>query len=76
MMRNMHKVPICLAARLCCGAIELDDVMNLRPGDVLLLPKKVAEPMDILLNEKKTFSAYPATFYGKYAAVIAPPEPE
>ncbi|MBE0534914.1 MAG: FliM/FliN family flagellar motor switch protein [Phycisphaerae bacterium] len=76
MMRNMHKVPIALAARLCCGAIELDDVMNLRPGDVLLLPKKVAEPMDILLNEKKTFNAYPATFYGKYAAVIAPPDHE
>ncbi len=73
-MRNIHKVPITITARLCAAAIELDDVMNLKPGDVLLLPKKTAHPMDILLNEKKTFCAFPAAFCGKYAAVVAPPE--
>lgn len=75
-MRSVNKVPIVVTARLCSAAIELDDVMSLRPGDVLVLPRKTTQLMDIMLNEKKTFSAFPATFCGKYAAVIATPEAE
>jgi len=73
-MRNLDKVPINLTARLCSAAIELDDVMNLRAGDVLLLPKKTSQPLELLLNDNKTFNAFPAAFCGKYAAVIAPPQ--
>lgn len=73
-MTNVHKVPIEVTARMCTASIELDDVMNLRSGDLLLLERKIAEPLEVLLNDQKCFKAYPATLAGKYALVIAPPE--
>ena len=73
-MASVNKVPIEVKARMCTASIELDDVMNLRPGDLLLLERKIAEPLEVLLNDQKCFKAYPATLAGKYALVITPPE--
>ena len=75
-MAHVNKVPVTVTARLCSTAIELDDIMNLKNGDLLLLEQKVAKPVEVLLNNRRCFHAYPAMFYGKYALVIAPEESE
>ena len=75
-MQHMHKVPIDVDAQLCSASISLDDVMSLAVGDVVLLDKKTANPLDLLLNHRKCFQAYPATSLGRYAIVVAPPEEE
>lgn len=71
-MNNVNKVPIEVKARMCTASIELDDVINLKPGDLLLLERKIAEPLEVLLNNRQCFKAFPATLTGKYAIVITP----
>lgn len=76
LMRHAHRVPVTVTGRLCTASIELDDIMNLQKGDLLLLGRKIAKPMDVLLNGNKCFQAFPASYYGKYALVVAPPQVE
>jgi len=73
-MANVHKVGVEVTARLSSAFIELDDIMNISPGDVLLLPNKIGDPCEILLNQKVCFKGYPATCRGKYAVVLSAQE--
>lgn len=75
-MQNMHAAPIEVAAQFGSASMSLSDVMNLCVGDMLLLEKKIDEPIEVLLNNRPCLRAYPATSSGKYAIVIAPPDTE
>lgn len=75
-MAALGDVPVTVIARMCSCSVELDDIMNLREGDVLVLNKKISQPIDILLNHRKCFGAYPASSFGKLAVVVAERETE
>jgi len=75
-MQNMHAAPIEVTARFSSDSMSLGNVMNLCVGDVLLLEKKSDEPIEVLLNNRPSLRAYPATSSGKYAIVIAQPDTE
>ena len=70
-MRSMHNVPIEVIARFNPASMALNDVMNLAVGDILLLDKKVDEPIELLLNNRPCLLGHPAASLGKYAVVIA-----
>jgi flagellar motor switch protein FliM len=73
-LQNMHDAPIKVTAQLSSASMCLSDVMNLCVGDILLLARKVDEPIEVLLNDRQTLRAYPAASFSKYAIVIAPPD--
>ena len=69
-MQHAHKALVEVTARLCSTSIKLNDVMNLSTGDIVMLNKKTNEPLDVLLNQRDCFRAYPASASGKYAIVM------
>jgi flagellar motor switch protein FliM len=69
-MRHMYEAPINVTAQFGSASMALGNVMNLSVGDVLLLEKKIDEPIDVLLNDRTCFRGYPAASFGKYAVVI------
>ena len=71
-LRSMHGVPVELVARVTQATMPLNDVMNLEPGDILVLNKKTVTPLDLLVNRRPCFKAFCARSFGKYAVVIAP----
>lgn len=71
-LRSMHGVPVELTARVSQATMPLNDVMNLEPGDILVLNKKTVTPLDLLVNRRPCFKAFCARSFGKYAVVIAP----
>ncbi len=71
-MTNMHKAPVEIVARVAQAFISLNDVMNLVPGDTIILNKKIDTPIDLLVNQRPCFQAFPARSSGKYAVVVAP----
>jgi len=75
-LQSIHDAPIKVTAQLSSASMCLGDVMNLCVGDILLLERKVDEPIEVLLNDRQTLRAYPAASFGKYAIVIAPPDTE
>lgn len=71
-LRTMHQAPVELVARVTQSTMSLNDVMNLAPGDILVLNKKTVSPLDLLINKRPCFKAFCAKSSGKYAVVIAP----
>jgi flagellar motor switch protein FliM len=71
-LRTMHRAPVELVARVTQATMSLNDVMNLVPGDILVLNKKTVSPLDLVVNRRPCFKAFPARSSGKYAVVIAP----
>ncbi len=69
-MDNIKSASVEVQARLTHTLMSLNDIMNLEPGDVVTLKKKTNEPMDVLLNNRQCFKAYPATTSGKYSIMI------
>jgi len=72
-LENVHHVPVEIEARLTEAHLSLNDAMSLRPGDILLLGKKVSEPLEMLLNRRPCFHAHLARTSSRYALVLAGP---
>ena len=51
-------------------ARKLEEVLDLAPGDVLLLDKGLDEPVDLILHNETVFRGRPAQKDGQYAVLI------
>ena len=69
-MERLYEAPVKVVAQLCSSSIALSDMMNVAPGDVLLLGNKMNKPFKVLLNGKPSLWASPAALRGKYALVM------
>ncbi len=70
MLDHIYDVPVDVSARLASAALTFEEVMNLHPGDIVLLDRKVDEPVEVLAGDKVTLYGRPAKSGGKYAVVI------
>ncbi|MBN1817626.1 MAG: FliM/FliN family flagellar motor switch protein [Sedimentisphaerales bacterium] len=73
-METISEAPIQVEARLARALISLHDLMRLRANDLVVLQRRIHEPIDVLLNNRACFKAYPARTATKYAVVIASQE--
>jgi len=70
-LRQMENVPVEVSARLCRASMPLEALMGLCVGDVLVLNKKITEPVEVLLNGKSCLEAWPAQMQNRLALVAA-----
>lgn len=73
-LEQVRRAPVVVRAVLCSASIQFRQLVELAPGDILLLGKKIQEPMDVLANGQFCFQAYPASQNGKAALVITQPQ--
>lgn len=74
LLEQVRRASVLVSAVVCETTLDLGAMMELEPGDILLLGKKVHEPMDVLVNGQSCFRAYPAARNGKLALVITEAE--
>jgi flagellar motor switch protein FliM len=67
---HMQQMPVCITAQLASTMLTLEEIMNLEVGDVLLLDKKIDEPVELKVNDRTAFRGQPAKSAGKHAVVI------
>jgi flagellar motor switch protein FliM len=67
---HMQKMPVFITAQLASTALTLKEIMSLEVGDILLLDKKVNEPIELITSGKTALLGRPARLAGKYAVVI------
>lgn len=70
MLDHVNKLHVSLTAKLACAVLSFEELMDLQAGDVLLLDKKVNEPIELIVEDKTVFRGTPARSAGKYATVI------
>ncbi len=71
MQTHIEKISIPVTVQLASVAITVEDALNLSPGDILTLDKKIDEPIHLLVNGKPIFRGKCAKSAGNYALVIS-----
>lgn len=66
----MQQMPVSVTARLASTMLTFEEIMNLCPNDILLLGKRVDEPMDLIVDNRTVCHCWPAKSDGRYAVVI------
>lgn len=69
-IRTIKKTNAWLQPLLGTTKVTLDDLLNLKEGDIIPLKQKCDEPLSVLVNGVKKMSAYPGTLQGHRAVKI------
>lgn len=67
---RLRRAPVSVCANVSTEMISLEDLARLEAGDVIVLSQKISSPVQVLLNGRRCFHAYPAERKGKVALVI------
>ncbi len=67
---KMQQMPVCITAQLASTVLTLEEIMSLEVGDILLLDKKVNEPIELITSGRTALLGRPAKSAGKHAVVI------
>jgi len=69
-LERIQQIPVSVTARLASTVITFEELMNLRPNDILLLDKRVDEPIDLIVDDRPVCHGWPAKSDGQHAVVI------
>jgi flagellar motor switch protein FliM len=69
-LEHLQQAPIFVTARLACTALTFEEIVSLRPSDVLLLDKAIDEPVDLIVEGRTLFRGQLAKSAGQHAVVI------
>jgi len=70
LMEHLQDVPVTLRATLAATTLTFQEILDLGPGDILLLGKPVAGAAELMLNGRVAFRGRPARVQGRYAMVL------
>jgi len=70
LMEHVALMPVTVTVRLARIMVGSEEFLDLEGGDILLLDKPVAEPVDLLLNGRVAFRGRPASVDGSRAVLI------
>jgi flagellar motor switch protein FliM len=70
LLEHLQEVPVTLRATLASTTLTFQEVLDLGPGDILLLGKPVDGLAELTLNGRVAFRGRPARAQGRYAMVI------
>jgi flagellar motor switch/type III secretory pathway protein FliN len=66
----MQQIPVPITVQLASAAIGFEEIISLQVDDILLLDKKVDEPVELIVEGKRFLRGRPAKSAGRYAVVI------
>ena len=70
LMEHLQQVPVTVRATLISTTLTFQEILDLGPGDILLLDKPVDGPAELIANGRPIFRGRPAQSQGQYAVVI------
>lgn len=70
MLEYVHEMPVTVKVQLDSAVITIEEAMSLDVDDILLLDKKVGEPIELIVEDRILFLGQPAKCAGKYAIII------
>ena len=70
MLSHVHHIPVSVTANLGSTVLTFEEIINLNAGDILLLDKKIDEPIELIAENQIFFYGRPAKSAGKYAVII------
>jgi flagellar motor switch protein FliM len=75
-MEHLQQMPITVTARLATAQIGFQEILDLAPGDILLLDKPIHEMVELTIEGRTAFRGRPAQSEGRYAILIKESQPD
>lgn len=69
-LNHLQEMPVTVTAQLASATLTFEEIMNLQVDDILLLDKKVDQPVELLADGRRVCHGWPAKSAGKYAVTI------
>ncbi len=70
LMEHVQQMPVTVTARLAATTVRFREILDLSPGDILLLDKPVQESIELVIDGAAAFSGRPVRSQGHYAVAI------
>jgi flagellar motor switch protein FliM len=70
LMEHFQEMPVTVTARLAVTEIEFQEILDLGPGDILLLDKPVSAPAELTAEGRTVLLGRPVQSGGRYAMFI------
>ncbi len=67
---RLNQVSVCLEAKLSSTMFTFEEIAAMQPEDILLLDKKINEPLELTLAGRTVFYGLPVKSAGKYAVLV------
>ncbi|MBI5887009.1 MAG: FliM/FliN family flagellar motor switch protein [Deltaproteobacteria bacterium] len=67
MRQAVLDTPITLSVEMGTAGISAEDLLSLRPGDIIETDRRAREPIDVLVEGRALLTAMPGAFGGRYA---------
>jgi flagellar motor switch protein FliM len=76
LMEHLHQMPVTVQARLATAKVGFQELLELSPGDILLLDKPIHEMVELTVENRTAFRGRPAQSEGRYAILIREGSPK
>ena len=67
---HLQEMPVLITSQLASAVLSFEELMNLQADDILLLDKKVNQPVELIVDGRTVYYGRPAKSAGKYAVTI------
>ena len=68
---HLQEIPVLITGQLASAVFTFEEIMNLQADDILLLDKRVDQPVELIVDGRTVYYGRPAKSAGKYAVSIA-----
>ena len=66
-LEHLQEMPVLVTAQLASAVLTFEEMMNLQVDDILLLNKRVDQPVELIVGGRTVYYGWPAKSAGKYA---------
>jgi len=70
-LQHIGQMHVYVTAQLASTQLTLDQIFNLQVDDILILGKRVDEPIELMVDGQRVYYGWPAKSVGQYAVVLA-----
>lgn len=70
MLEHINEIPVSSTAKFACAELTFEQILTLQSGDVLLLNKKIGDPLELIIHGQSRYRAQPAKYEGKLAVIV------
>jgi len=67
---HLQEMTVPVTAQLASTVLTFEEIMNLQVGDILLMDKRVDQPVELIVEGRTVCYGWPAKSAGKYAVAI------
>jgi len=67
---HVEQMHVKVTAQLASTQIAFDEILNLQVDDILVLDKRIDEPLELMVDDRRVYYCRPAKSAGRYAVVF------